>query len=72
MQTTTQNGSRTAHLLALMKKGDDAFNPRDFAGKKAVHHPKMVAHVAGSAEPINGQRALNSRCYISIFSQLSS
>jgi hypothetical protein len=24
MDTTTQNFSRTAHLLALMKKGDDA------------------------------------------------
>jgi hypothetical protein len=57
MDTTTQNFSRTAHLLALMKKGDDAFNSRDFAGMKAVHHPKMTAHVAGSAEPINGQPA---------------
>jgi hypothetical protein len=32
MDTTTENTSRTAHLLALMKKGDDAFNARDFAG----------------------------------------
>jgi hypothetical protein len=28
---TTTDTSRTAHLLALMKKGDDAFNARDFA-----------------------------------------
>jgi hypothetical protein len=26
----TDTNSRTAHLLALMKKGDDAFNARDF------------------------------------------
>jgi hypothetical protein len=38
-----------------MKKGDDAFNSRDFAGMKAVHHPDMIAHVAGNAEPIRGQ-----------------
>jgi SnoaL-like polyketide cyclase len=57
MDTTTQNFGRTAHLLALMKKGDDAFNSRDFAGMKAVHHPEMTAHVAGSAEPIIGQLA---------------
>ena len=31
--------SRTAHLLALMKKGDDAFNVRDFAAVDEVHHP---------------------------------
>ncbi len=31
MTTTTHRTSRTAHLLALMKKGDDAFNARDFA-----------------------------------------
>ena len=28
MATTTQNTNRTTHLLALMKKGDDAFNSR--------------------------------------------
>jgi hypothetical protein len=32
MATTTPNADRTARLLALMKKGDDAFNARDFAG----------------------------------------
>ena len=28
---TTTDTSRTARLLALMKRGDDAFNARDFA-----------------------------------------
>jgi hypothetical protein len=57
MAIPTQNSSRTLRLLALMKKGDDAFNARDFEGMKAVHHPDMVAHVAGKAEPIKGQPA---------------
>src|SRR5450755_4868294 len=57
MATTTHDTSRTTHLLALMKKGDDAFNSRDFAAMKAVHHPDMIAHVTGSAEPIHGQPA---------------
>jgi len=49
--------SRTTHLLALMKKGDDAFNSRDFAAMKAIHHPDIIAHVAGSAQPVKGQPA---------------
>jgi ketosteroid isomerase-like protein len=57
MATTTPNADRTAHLLALMKKGDDAFNARDFAGMKAVHHPDMVAHIMGSPQPIRGRSA---------------
>jgi len=57
MQTTTRNTSRTAHLLALMKKGDDAFNSRDFAAVDAVHHPDMVAHITGNAQPIYGKKA---------------
>jgi ketosteroid isomerase-like protein len=56
MATTIQNTSRTTHLLALMKKGDDAFNSRDFAGMKAVHHPDLVAHMGGP-QPIRGQPA---------------
>ena len=32
------NTSRTAHLLALMKKGDDAFNSRDVAGTVSYTH----------------------------------
>jgi hypothetical protein len=57
MDTTTENFNRTARLLALMKRGDDAFNARDFEGMKAVHHPKMVAHVPGNPEPVRGQAA---------------
>jgi SnoaL-like polyketide cyclase len=57
MATTTGNTSRTAHLLALMKEGDDAFNSRDFAAMNAVHHPDMIAHITGSAAPIRGRAA---------------
>jgi hypothetical protein len=57
MAATTHSTSRTTHLLALMKKGDDVFNARDFEGMKAVHHPQMLAHVTGKAEPIKGQPA---------------
>jgi SnoaL-like polyketide cyclase len=57
MDTTTQNKSRTARLLALMKKGDDAFNARDLAALDAVHHPDMIAHITGSADPIYGRVA---------------
>lgn len=57
MATTTHHTSRTAHLLALMKKGDDAFNSRDFAAMSAVHHPDMIAHIPGNAEPLHGQPA---------------
>jgi len=55
--TTTNDSSRTAHLLALMKKGDDAFNDRDFETGEAVHHPDMIAHSTGSPEPIHGHAA---------------
>src|SRR3981189_2164846 len=57
MTTTTHGASRTAHLLELMKKGDDAFNARDFAAVDSVHHPDMVAHIPGNAEPIYGREA---------------
>jgi hypothetical protein len=40
-----------------MKKGDDAFNSRDFAAMDAVHHPDMIAHVTGNAEPLYGRAA---------------
>ena len=43
MTTTTRGTSRTAYLLALMKRGDDAFNARDFATVDQVHHPDMIA-----------------------------
>ena len=57
MATTTDTASRTAHLLELMTKGDDAFNARDWEAVDAVHHPDMVAHVTGVAEPIYGSEA---------------
>ena len=57
MATMTQNSGRTAHLLALMKKGDDAFNSRDFAAMKAAQHPDMSAHITGIPEPLRGQPA---------------
>jgi hypothetical protein len=57
MSATTQDTSRTDHLVALMTKGDEAFNARDFEVVDAVHHPDMIAHVTGSAEPIYGREA---------------
>src|SRR5690348_8923603 len=52
-----RTANRTARLLALMKKGDDAFNARDFATVDEVHHPDMVAHITGLAEPVYGREA---------------
>ena len=57
MATTTHNDSRTAHLLELMRKGDEAFNARDFETVDTVHHPDMIAYIPGSAEPIYGSEA---------------
>ena len=57
MPTTTRNDSRTAHLLELMTKGDNAFNARDFETVDTVHHPDMIAYIPGSAEPIYGAKA---------------
>jgi hypothetical protein len=57
MATTTNTNSRTAHLLQLMTKGDDAFNARDWEAVDTVHHPDMVAHITGLAEPIYGSEA---------------
>ncbi len=57
MSTATLDTSRTAHLLDLMKKGDDAFNSRDVVAMNAMQHPDIVAHIMGIAEPINGREA---------------
>jgi SnoaL-like polyketide cyclase len=57
MATTTNTTTWTAHLLDLMTKGDDAFNARDWEAVDAVHHPDMVAHITGLAEPIYGSEA---------------
>jgi ketosteroid isomerase-like protein len=55
--TTTRTTSRTAHLLELMTKGDDAFNARDVEAVDAVHHPDMIAFITGLAEPVYGREA---------------
>ena len=55
MATTVEE--RTAHLLELMTQGDDLFNARDWQASDVVHHPDMIAHVTGIAEPIYGREA---------------
>jgi hypothetical protein len=55
--STTNTASRTERLLALMTTGDDLFNARDWKALEAVHHPNMVAHIPGSADPIYGRDA---------------
>ena len=55
--STTTTANRSERLLALMTKGDDLFNARDWEALEAVHHPDMVAHVPGSADPIYGRDA---------------
>src|SRR6201984_108005 len=57
MATATRNISRTERLLARMAKGDDLFNARDWEKLVDVHHPDMIAHIPGSAEPIYGRDA---------------
>jgi hypothetical protein len=57
MATAANDTSRTARLLELMTKGDDAFNARDWRAVDAVHHQDMVAHITGLAEPIYGSQA---------------
>jgi hypothetical protein len=57
MAATNDGTSRTARLLALMKKGDDAFNARDFTAVDEVHHPEMIAYITGLAEPVYGREA---------------
>src|SRR2546425_13326839 len=55
MASKTENTNRTNHLLALMQKGDDAFNARDFATLDVIHHPNMIAFIPGLAQPIYGR-----------------
>jgi len=61
MPSTTQSTSRTsrtAQLLALMTKGDDAFNDRDFEVLDAVHHPDMIAfNVPGISSMLGARRS---------------
>jgi hypothetical protein len=57
MATTANSASRTAHLVKLMTKGDDAFNSRDWDAVDAVHHLDMIAFITGLAEPVYGSEA---------------
>ncbi len=57
MATEIAESSRVRHNLALMKKGDDAFNRQDHSAMDAAHHRNLVAHIMGSTEPIRGQAA---------------
>ena len=57
MATPTHPSNRVAHVLRLMKEGDDTFNAQDFAAMNAAHHPDMVAHVTGNDKPIYGRAA---------------
>ena len=55
MAIDTETTGRTEHLLALMTRGDDLFNARDWQALDDVHHRDMIAHIPGSAEPIYGR-----------------
>jgi hypothetical protein len=55
--TITHNASRTARLLELMARGDNAFNARDWETVDSVHHSDMIAYIPGSAQPIYGAKA---------------
>jgi SnoaL-like polyketide cyclase len=57
MTTNKETTGRTEHLLALMTRGDDLFNARDWQVLDDVHHPDMIAFIPGSAEPIYGRTA---------------
>lgn len=57
MTTATQKQSRTDHLLALMTRGDNLFNAREWQELDVVHHPDMIAYITGSADPLYGREA---------------
>jgi hypothetical protein len=57
MTIDTGTSDRTEHLLALMAKGDDLFNGRDWQALDDVHRLDMIAFIPGSAEPIYGREA---------------
>jgi len=54
---SNQPSDRAAHVLSLMKQGDDAFNRQALDAMNAAHHPDMIAHVTGSDTPIHGRDA---------------
>ena len=55
MPATAPTTRRTDHVLALMAMGDDLFNARDWKALEPLHHPDMIAHIPGSADPIYGR-----------------
>ena len=55
MPATPRTTNRTERLLALMAEGDELFNTRDWEALEPLHHPDMIAHIPGSAEPIYGR-----------------
>ena len=57
MTMNKETTGRTKRLLALMTRGDDLFNARDWQALDDVHHPDMIAFIPGSAEPIYGRKA---------------
>jgi len=57
MATPNQRSARVAHVLSLMRKGDNAFNRQDIAAMNAGRHPDMIAHVTGSDKPTYGRAA---------------
>ena len=57
MTINTETTGRTEHLLALMTRGDDLFNARDWQALDDVHHPDMIAFITGLAEPVYGREA---------------
>lgn len=56
MTIKTETRNRTRHLLALMTRGDELFNARDWTALDDVHHPDMIAFIPGSPEPIYGRK----------------
>ena len=47
MPATAPTTRRTDHVLALMAKGDELFNARDWEALEPIHHPDMIAHIPG-------------------------
>lgn len=52
MPTTSRTTDGTSHLLELMKKGDDAFNSRDFAAMEQFFRIFPDVHVNNDPYPI--------------------
>jgi hypothetical protein len=55
MATMTDTAARTAHLLALMRKGGEAFNARDFALVDTVLALRQPATTARSSRRVSNE-----------------